>query len=183
VETQDFEYVGSNGCKACHSSSKKGAQYKVWANGVHAKAFETLKTDESKKIAKEKKLKVAAHEAPECLVCHTTGFGKGGYQVMDKKFWNPADDDRTGKKAVRRMNGLQTVGCEACHGPGSVYKKKSNMETIFNGTLKPESVGLWNPSEEVCKHCHNKQSPIFKSFSFDKQIKKIAHPYPPDIEK
>ena len=182
-ETQEFKYIGSNGCKACHSGSKKGAQYKIWAKGVHAKAFETLKTDKAAKIAKEKGLKVPAYEAPECIVCHTTGYGQGGYEVKDEKFWNPADDDKAGKKAVKRMKGLQAVGCEACHGPGSEYKKKKVMDAVFSGTVKAESVGLWNPREDICKICHNEKSPSFKPLDFKERVKKIAHPYPPDMKK
>jgi len=182
-ETQEFEYIGSNGCKACHSSSKKGAQYKVWAAGVHAKAFETLKGEEAAKIAKEKGIKVPAYEAPECIPCHTTGYGKGGYEVMDEKFWNPAEDDRAGKKAVRRMEGLQGVGCEVCHGPGSKYKSKKTMEAIFAGTIKGESVGSLKPDEKLCISCHNEKGPTYKLFDFKERLKEIAHPYPPDMEK
>lgn len=183
LQTQVFEYIGSGGCKACHSSSKKGAQYKIWAEGVHAKAFETLKTEEAEKIAKEKGLKVPASEAPECINCHTTGFGKGGYEVKDAEFWNPPEDDRDANRAVKRMAGLQGVGCEACHGPGSEYKSKKTMEAVFTGTLKGESVGLIKPTEEVCTGCHNENSPVYKPFKYEERVKEIAHPYPPDVEK
>ena len=183
VNSQDFEYIGSNGCKACHSSSKKGAQYKVWAAGKHAQAFETLKSDAAAKIAKEKGIKVPAYEAPECLPCHTVGFGEGGYEVKDEKFWNPAEDDRAGKKAVRRMEGLKGVGCESCHGPGSKYKSKKIKEAVIAGTIKAESVGLIKPDEKSCLVCHNEKSPSFQPFDFKERVKDIAHPYPADMKK
>ena len=183
VEAPDFQYIGSNGCKACHSGSKKGAQYKVWAAGPHAKSVETLKSEKAAKIAKERGIKVPAYEASECLICHTTGFGRGGYKVKDEKFWNPADDDREGKKAVRRMKGLQAVGCESCHGPGSEYKSKKPMEEIFAGTLDPKKVGLWEPDEVLCVTCHNENNPTYKPFDFEEQSKEIAHPYPPEMRQ
>lgn len=180
---QEFEYIGSEGCKICHMSSKKGAQYKVWAAGVHANAFESLKSEEAAKIAEEKGLKLPAYEAPECIVCHVTGYGEGGYEVMDEAFWNPADDDKEGKKAVKRMKGLKAVGCESCHGPGSEYKGMKVMKEIYEGTLEGESVGLMEPTEEVCLQCHNEKSPVYKPFDFAERVKEIAHPYPPDMEK
>lgn len=182
-KAQEFEYIGSQGCKICHTSSKKGAQYKVWAAGVHAKAFESLKTEEAAEIAKEKGLKLPAYQAPECIVCHVTGYGKGGYELMDEEFWSPADEDKEGKKAVKRMKGLQAVGCEACHGPGSEYKSTKVMKAIFGGTTEGESVGMVVPAEEVCIQCHNEKSPAYKPFNFSERVKEIAHPYPPDMEK
>lgn len=54
----DAEYIGAAKCKSCHNSPAKGAQYKLWAEGPHAKAFATLKGDDAKN--------------PKCLKCHTT---------------------------------------------------------------------------------------------------------------
>ncbi|MFQ6616330.1 MAG: multiheme c-type cytochrome [Fidelibacterota bacterium] len=181
--SQDFEYVGSRKCKICHSSSKKGAQYKVWEASAHAGAFEVLKTEEAAEIARGIKLEGPAHEAPECLVCHTTGYDSGGYEVKDEAFWNPDPEDRKARKAVRRMEGLQAVGCEACHGPGSAYKSKSTMEEIHEGTLDRAEVGLLMPDEETCLGCHNEKSPTFKGFKFDEFLEQIAHPYPPDMDE
>lgn len=183
IWSQDFHYEGSGNCKICHSSSKKGAQYKVWEESPHAGAFEALKTENAVQIAGDMKLEVSAYEAAECLVCHTTGFGKGGYEVKDGAFWNPDPEDREAKKAVRRMEGLQAVGCEVCHGPGSEYKSKTVMEGIFAGTLDGETVGLWRPGEEVCISCHNEKSPTFKGFKFEEYFKQIAHPYPPEMKE
>jgi len=180
---QEFEYVGTNKCKSCHNKSKTGAQYKVWQGTAHAKAFETLKTEAALEAAKKAGVKGNPWEAPECLRCHTTGFGAGGYEVKDEAFWNPAPDDRAGKKAVKRMTGLQSVGCEACHGPGSKYKKKKVMEAIYTGETDGASVGLITPTEKTCVGCHNEDSPSFKGFNYEERVKVIAHPNPNDAAK
>lgn len=178
ILAQDFDYIGTMGCKMCHKKEEKGAQFSKWEASVHASAFETLKTDQATKIIQEKGITTNAWETPECIKCHTTGFGDGGYEIMDEAFWSPAADDRTAAKAVKRMSGLQSVGCEACHGPGSEYKSKKKMEAIFNGEIDGTTLGLINPGETTCKGCHNKNSPTFKSFIFDEYWEKIAHPIP-----
>jgi len=103
---------GVRGYKQMQSLSfqrEKGAQYKIWKETKHAKAFDALLTEKARKIWIEKGLKSSPDKAPECLECHTVVFGAGGYEVMDEKFWSPADDDRAGKKAAKRMENLKNV--------------------------------------------------------------------------
>ena len=45
---QDGKYVGAGKCKNCHRSSKAGGQFGSWQKSKHAKAFETLASDEAK---------------------------------------------------------------------------------------------------------------------------------------
>jgi len=174
-----FEYVGTHKCAGCHKSKKKGAQYKVWLETKHAHAWEALETEKAKEIAKKKGLKTAPNESPECVRCHTVGFGKGGYEIKPASFWN----DPNAKKAIKRMTNLRNVGCEACHGPGSGYKKKKVMQGIFNGSLKAADYGLVMPDENTCKQCHNQESPTYKKFVYNEFVKKIAHPYPESMKK
>lgn len=54
----DFKYVGAAKCKTCHNKPPKGAQFKKWSEGPHAKSMESLKGDEKKD--------------PKCLKCHST---------------------------------------------------------------------------------------------------------------
>ena len=181
---QTFEYVGVDKCKTCHRKADDGEQFPLWEKSNHANAFETLKSEASAKIAKEKGLTVPAYEAPECLECHTTGFGEGGYEVKDDAFWNPADDDKDGASAVKRMAGLQAIGCESCHGPGSDYRKKKVMqsreESIKNGM---NDILVSNgTAEKLCKTCHNEKSPTYKEFNFEEMWQKIAHPIPAGTE-
>jgi len=50
---------------------------------------------------------------------------------------------------------LKGIQCEACHGPGSDYSKKSIMEDREKAIAK----GLLIPTEETCKKCHNESAP------------------------
>ena len=139
----DFSYVGATKCKMCHKGEKKGLVWEKWEKGPHAKAFETLKAK-----GNEKK--------PECLTCHVTAFNSGGYKVGDA---NSAT--------------FEGVGCESCHGPGSVYKKMS----VMKDKKKSMENGLIQPTEEMCKTCHNKKSPDFKGFNYKEYLKKIDHTF------
>ncbi|MBL7024879.1 MAG: cytochrome c family protein [Candidatus Marinimicrobia bacterium] len=179
---QPIEYVGSQKCKSCHKSEKKGAQYKLWEESKHAKAFDVLLSEAALKIAAERKLKLPPSESPECLECHTVGFGKGGYEVMDAAFWNAPKEDKKARKAIKRMEGLKNVGCEVCHGPGDAYKKKKVMQGIYSDSLKASDYSLVTiPSEETCLKCHNERSPSFKPFNYEERVKEIAHPFPKDM--
>jgi len=178
ILAQDFEYVGSARCKMCHNKAEKGAQFAEWEKSVHAKAFETLKSEESAQIAKDKGIEVEAWKAPECLKCHTTGFGAGGYEVKCDDFWNPAAEDKAGAKAVKRMKGLQDVGCEACHGAGSKYKSSKTKKAIIAGEITAASVGLLEVNEAICLECHNEESPTHKPFNYKEKVAEFAHPNP-----
>lgn len=169
-QAETAEYIGTNKCKMCHNKVDTGEQYSKWESGPHASALETLKTDAAKAIAKKMGLKVAADRAPECLVCHVTGWGSAsGYKL---------NVDAADVKAVKLNDNLAAVGCEACHGPGSEYKSKKTMVGITDGSLKGADFGLTTITAETCTTCHNSKSPTFKAFDFAKQVKVIAHPIP-----
>ncbi|UCH61813.1 MAG: cytochrome c family protein [Fidelibacterota bacterium] len=179
AQQDEFSYMGVNNCKMCHNKKDKGAQFNVWSEGPHARAFETLKSEEALKIATELKLEGSPHEAGECLGCHTTGWGKAdGYEVLSADFiGNPKN-----ARAVKKNDSKANVGCETCHGPGSGYKSKKTMNGIFNGAIDPATVGLFAPEKNVCITCHNEKSPTFKKFDFDAMAAKIAHPYPEEFK-
>ncbi|MFQ6673442.1 MAG: cytochrome c family protein, partial [Fidelibacterota bacterium] len=109
-EPQDEpRYVSVKKCKVCHATDDIGNQYKIWKSSLHAQAYQTLLGEESKKIAQERGIKLLPNEAPECLQCHVTGYGKDS-----SRFEFP----------VVKEDGVQ---CESCHGPGSEYKKIDTM--------------------------------------------------------
>jgi hypothetical protein len=152
---QEYNYEGVQGCKACHSTEKSGKQFQIWEANKHSKAYATLAGDEAKKIGQTKGI-ANPQESPDCLKCHVTGYG-----LPATRF----------EATYKKEDG---VGCEACHGPGSGYKKmqimKNRDEAIKNGLIIP--------TEDTCKKCHNQESPTFKGFNFAEMSKKIAHPTP-----
>lgn len=154
-----FSYVGTMKCKLCHMKPEDGAQFKIWSESAHAKAFATLATPEALAVGKKLGLAKPPQESAECLVCHTTGFKA------------PAE----ARVKVKPEDG---VSCEACHGPGSDYNPKTVMTDVFAGKVTPASVGLLLPGEKTCTECHNEKSPSFKGFDFKTYSAKIAHPYP-----
>lgn len=155
-----FKYGGVATCKACHMTKKSGAQFKIWQAGPHAKAYETLATPEAKALAKKQGIE-DPQKSEKCLKCHVTAFG------VDEKLKEP------------KLTLEEGVGCEACHGPGSEYRKKKIIEGIYAGKLKAEDYGLIKPvTEKVCVGCHNPESPSYKEFNFKEKVAKIAHPIP-----
>lgn len=155
----DFEFVGVKKCKLCHRAEKSGAQYKVWEDSQHAKAYETLGTEAAKKVAAEQDID-DPQSAPACLKCHVTAF--------------PVMDDLENARITLE----EGVSCETCHGAGSEYWKKKTMEQVFSGEIEASSVGLITPDKETCVRCHNDESPTFKGFEFEEAWAQIAHPYP-----
>lgn len=152
------QYVGAKKCKMCHNAEKGGAQFTKWTESKHAKALETLGSEEAKKIAAEKKIADPATSA-ECLSCHQTGYGE------------PADHLAASYVA-------EGVTCESCHGAGADYIKMKTMAGIRDKSLKAEDYGLVMPTKETCEKCHNDKSPTFKSFDFAEYSKKIEHKIP-----
>jgi Cytochrome c554 and c-prime len=148
------KYTGVKFCAACHKGGKGGDAYTVWSKTGHANAYQVLLNDASKKIAKEKGLKVAPNEAPECLKCHVTGGGVA--KNVDKTF-----------------SMEEGVTCEACHGAASAYKIIHSKGDMAKSKAAGLMVDIKN--EKFCTQCHNSESPTFKGFKLDEMWKKIEH--------
>lgn len=141
-------YIGVKKCMMCHKGDAKGNVHEKWLASKHASAMKTLV---DKKDGSDKKA--------DCLVCHTTGFNKGGYSVG-------------AANAVE----FENVQCESCHGPGEGYKTIHSKDKDAAAKLG----FIAKPSVEGCKTCHNEKSPTFnkdKPFSFEEEHKKIDHRY------
>ena len=151
-------YVGISECGKCHKNEKQGQQLGIWEKSTHAKAYKTLLTDEANKIATEKGFTTKAVETEACLKCHASGYNVDA-SLLDAKF--------------TIEDGVQ---CETCHGPGSEYKSMKIMKdkklAIENGLL------VYDNKEDLCKKCHNEESPTFKGFKFDEMWAKIKHDKP-----
>jgi len=154
------QYVGASKCKTCHKIEAKGDQYTKWANSKHAKAYESLASEQSLAIGKEKGID-NPQTSDKCLVCHVTAFSAPAEQKSESY------DMKEG------------VSCETCHGPGSDYKKMNIMKDIEAA----KAAGLIIPTEATCAACHNDKSPTFKSFNFAEASKIIAHPNPAKAAK
>lgn len=151
------KYTGVKFCAACHKAGKGGTAYAMWEKSSHAKAYQTLLGDAAKKIAKEKGLKVAPSEAPECLKCHVTGGG-------------------VAKNIEASFKKEEGVTCEACHGAASGFKMMHSKGDL----AKSKEAGL-NPGEKTekfCTACHNSESPTFKGFKLDAMWAKMEHGLP-----
>ncbi len=155
-EGEKPKYVGAEACaKICHKAAKQGEQLKIWQNSAHCKAYETLASEKAMSVAKEKGIE-NPQEAEECLTCHVTAPGIG---------------DEMKEPTFSKTEG---VGCERCHGPGSLYKKMSIMKDIE----KAKELGLQIPDEQTCLECHNEKSPTYVPFTYEERWAQIAHPIP-----
>ncbi len=160
---QEYQYTGVKDCSRCHKKELMGDQTAVWKKSAHAKAFDTLKSDEAVRIGQEKGLASPPHEADECVRCHATAHG--------------VTPEQTEKRPLRLADGVQ---CESCHGPGSEYKPNKVMSDLEAS----RAAGMWDPGndEKVCTACHNDESPTFEAFDFAKRKEEIAHPIPEHVK-
>src|SRR5262245_20382781 len=114
----------------------------------------------SKHAAAFTALKPEEMKKKECVACHVTGFVS---------------------KDAELSYAEEGVGCENCHGPGSLYGTKTMMDKKKfqadpEGTRKAwKAAGLIDPTEATCKGCHNEKSPNFKGFDFAKASAAIKH--------
>lgn len=148
-------YVGATKCKTCHGKPEIGDQYSAWAKTKHAKAMDSLRTEKARQWAKERGIADPA-TAKECVECHTTAY--------------TAPAELKGSKYSLE----EGVSCEACHGAGNDYKKKS----IMVDKKQAVAAGLVEQDAKVCVRCHNDKSPAYKSFDYKTAVKKIGHPVP-----
>jgi nitrate/TMAO reductase-like tetraheme cytochrome c subunit len=151
----DYAYTGLSKCKLCHKGTRNGEIYEKWEAGPHAKAFATLGSEASATVYTELGKSGNPQEDPDCLRCHVTGYGLA--------------DSLTAK-----LDPSDGVTCEACHGAGSGYYKKSVMEdreaAIASGMDPDPKAG--------CIRCHNEESPTYKSFDVEERWPEIAHDVP-----
>ena len=100
---------------------------------------------------------------PECLSCHTTGYGYP-----------------TGMEDPYRDQHLQGVTCESCHGPAAGHVRE---QTIIAKELDPSTlIPLTDPTglpfsrevpEQVCLRCHTEEwSP---DFDYDTWVIRVEH--------
>lgn len=150
-DAKQAEYVGSAKCKLCHM-----AEHKAWSESAHAKAFTNLKSADAKAVAAvaEKmkvELKGPATESADCVKCHVTGYElAGGYPAADNA----------------KTDAVAAVGCESCHGPGSLHVAAPKAEkTKFIYKIV---------SAKMCTECHTPT--MTPGFNYAEMVKKGVHP-------
>lgn len=178
ASAEEFNFIGVPGCTdKCHNTEEEGDQLAVWKDAEHSEAYETLGTDKAKERAAKVGVDKNPQRAPNCLICHVTGFGKPASR-FDRKY-----DYRDG------------VQCESCHGPGSGYKRKKIMKQITEErgadregeSPTAQKYGLTLPDEDDCRTCHTEErefngqvfeNPSFEEFDFEERFEEIEHPIP-----
>jgi len=150
-------FVGSEKCKKCHEHA-----YEVWKNTPHSHAYQTLVD------AKEPSQR---QFDPECIICHTVGFGyQSGFVTIDK---TPV---------------LKDVGCESCHGPCSEHAKTPNDEKWYKHINPWKAPVEESPKDkesrlgkidQFCQRCHDIDNDVtWTNKGFERKWPKIAHPTP-----
>ncbi len=114
-EAPERPYQTAAGCMQCHQD-----RFAAWTFDPHAKAWDALLVRE-------------AEGNPECLPCHSTGYGEpGGF----------------GEATFANTSRYKAVQCEACHGAMGAHPE--------DGKAHPP------PSEGQCISCHDAaNSPSF----------------------
>lgn len=160
------EYIGSDGCKKCHFK-----QHRYWKKTGLAKSLDTLKPTEDAALAEKMKAK-GLDPAKDytkdatCLACHTTGYDKkGGFPKADA--------------TAEQIEALGHVGCESCHGPGSLYVKHKTEKLDADKDAKftfddMAKLGLVKPDAANCATCHNEKNPMHPG-DFDYEKNKAVH--------
>jgi hypothetical protein len=137
-------YVGEQQCATCHQAAAK-----VWEGTHHAGAFATL-------VERDKDFDQA------CVGCHVVGYEKPGGSALGKWQYPGTVGEYTFDKDLRN------VGCESCHGPGSLH-----MGQPVGADGKPQHINRAS-SPEVCAQCHvSEHSP---RFNYDVYVQQITGP-------
>lgn len=138
-ESTADEFVGDGRCRSCHSQA-----HAVLLASKHYHAYETL-------VAKK------SEYDPECLSCHTVGYGL-----------------HSGFVDFAKTTHLANVQCESCHGRGKEHAaqmtaaagKPALLQAAHRSTLKPVT-----PAS--CVRCHDAENS--ENFRYASFWLRIAH--------
>lgn len=141
--------------------------------------------EQAKEKASAKEVKHEYVGADKCKICHKKdGIHPSWLETKHAKAWDALkpEEQKNDKCVACHSTGttakgvlLEGVQCEACHGPGADYKKKSIMED----KEKAIANGLLIPDEKTCLKCHNENVPeqfrAKEKFDFGKMKSKGVH--------
>ncbi len=125
-------FIGSKACQDCHEE-------------IYERFVTHSKKPHSWKSVDIMKSNLKPFELQECYDCHTTGHGQPG-----------------GFVSFEETPHLAEVGCETCHGAGSLHAETGDAETITR-----------LPTIESCEVCHN--SDRVEDFNFKPLLYSGAH--------
>ncbi|MDO4628598.1 MAG: multiheme c-type cytochrome [Planctomycetia bacterium] len=143
-------YVGSKRCESCHQES-----YKVWKKSRHAIAWKSLETSNPPRIYD-----------PECIACHVVGWNAEHRMPFQSGFMN-----------MQESAHLSNVGCESCHGPGSLHMNaeigsNEKLQEKYRAAMRMDE-GKPKEIKNICIQCHDlDNSP---NFNFERYYKCIEH--------
>ena len=121
-------YLGVSACTECHRPFVES-----WQKTRHSRAFATL-------------TRVGKSMDPECIRCHSTGYGiEGGFF------------------SIRTTPALGDVQCEVCHGPGEEHLED------FSSPMGP----MGAVTKARCLTCHTTDNS--PDFDFNEYYNKIKH--------
>ncbi|MCP4650497.1 MAG: hypothetical protein GY853_10515 [PVC group bacterium] len=113
ISQEQGTYVGAETCKACHPQ-----RYEDFFKRKFKKAWKVLEMR-------------GETENPECLKCHTTGYGEPG-----------------GFKDAESTPNLRFKQCESCHGPASLH-----VNDMGNKEYQQQLIN-YVKDQDVCIKCH-----------------------------
>ncbi len=129
------------GSEACRGCHKKA--YDIWEKSAHSHAYQTL--------VDAKRPSNRQYDA-ECIVCHTTGF------TYNSGFTN-----------AEKTPQLKNVGCESCHGPGSLHvanKDNEEWQARMNPWRAPakedaeQKTKRLDRIDQFCQSCHDSENDV-----------------------
>jgi hypothetical protein len=130
-QTTADTYVGQDACAGCHPKA-----HQVSAASAHAQAYVTLTRRRSE-------------YDPDCLRCHTVGYGaRDGFFNLQK---------------TPRLAGVQ---CESCHGRGGEHVKAMQAGLRRASTFRPVT-------PNSCVRCHDRENS--ENFVYKNYWPRIAH--------
>jgi hypothetical protein len=156
-----FKYQGPGACSGCHTQSTGsfplGAS-QVWQHHVHSTAYQSLKREYTREIARRTRGIDDPLNDWRCVKCHTTAYGAPESQIAD---------------TYSHEDG---VSCEVCHGPSSEYAEADHGPGVANREAMGFRILKDLPERRaVCTSCHNTASPTYVPFNLREFSRDIAH--------
>jgi len=136
MKSGKYKYIGSSKCRLCHRDFFLGRK-----GDKHDQTFKRLMDSDQQR-------------SPQCLVCHSTGYGV-----------------KSGFVSISKTPRLVNVQCEGCHGPGNIHMLSNSAGGFLAGTDRPEIL------KKMCKSCHSQRwNHSYKNFDEAYDSYKTAKP-------